>query len=544
MSDADGALSVVALRQRVEELRAQARGLMAELPGVLRSKENSSSSFCHSVLPVLMHDSTTEIAERLRNVHGTSAHKSNGCADGMLDLRKYKTWGDACGSIDEALKKCVQNYQSAARTGDPTAPLSEIDGSVGAAKTSQWTCMEYAGWRAFGHGEVCAAADSSSLRLAMCRKCQRVVSQQRFAAHWEHCRDFDYSRVMDNSPTQLAAAAKAKQGSTLVPTKFVAQSKKRKGDDPGEQMGMIEIEVITCDGCGLSPIFHHRYSCNQCVDFDLCEECYKKDPARFLGHDATHDFCLLAIPVVNKTPIDPSGDAYLGKDNKHKKSGPIDLDRICGVALETGSGGRCMRTIDCKAHTQQAKRQVLGRSRPYDELLAERKAMKASLQQAALHAQGGGPPMALRPTKMRWDENEADLLASPGKLGANPSGLPANKRRKTESGASDGGLLCFVGVWDGNGAPISGRLPLMQHMHLRQMHLRCRGDGVDGGGSVLGAPRVEWLGGSGYANLGGGCPLAVCFCMIVRVGVRMHALSSYHSDPIASANIGCGHTAA
>ena len=34
---------------------------------------------------------------------------------------------------------------------------------------------------------------------------------------------------------------------------------------------------------------------------------------------------------------------------------PVDLDRICGVALETGSGGRCMRTIDCKAHTQQVR---------------------------------------------------------------------------------------------------------------------------------------------------------------------------------------------
>ena len=32
----------------------------------------------------------------------------------------------------------------------------------------------------------------------------------------------------------------------------------------------------------------------------------------------------------------------------------LELDRICGVALETGSG-RCMRTIDCKAHTQQVR---------------------------------------------------------------------------------------------------------------------------------------------------------------------------------------------
>ena len=33
------------------------------------------------------------------------------------------------------------------------------------------------------------------------------------------------------------------------------------GGEEGE--GMIEIEVITCDGCGMSPIYSSRYSCNQ-----------------------------------------------------------------------------------------------------------------------------------------------------------------------------------------------------------------------------------------------------------------------------------------
>jgi hypothetical protein len=58
----------------------------------------------------------------------------------------------------------------------------------------------------------------------------------------------------------------------------------------------------------------------------------------------------------------------------------IDLDRICGLTLETGH--RCMRTIDCQTHTQLAKQGVLGRSRPYDELFWVRRALKASQQQA------------------------------------------------------------------------------------------------------------------------------------------------------------------
>ncbi len=64
---------------------------------------------------------------------------------------------------------------------------------------------------------------------------------------------------------------------------------------------------------------------------------------------------------------------------------------------KTMAGGRCMRTIDCKAHTQQAKREVVGRARPYDELLAERKAQKATVQQALLTANASAAPMHLRP---------------------------------------------------------------------------------------------------------------------------------------------------
>jgi hypothetical protein len=60
------------------------------------------------------------------------------------------------------------------------------------------------------------------------------------------------------------------------------------------------------------------------------------------------------------------------------------------------NGTRCMRTVDCKAHTQQAKREVMGRSRPYDDLLAERKMFKAQQQAALLSAGGGNLFMGLR----------------------------------------------------------------------------------------------------------------------------------------------------
>jgi hypothetical protein len=34
----------------------------------------------------------------------------------------------------------------------------------------------------------------------------------------------------------------------------------------------VEIEVVTCDGCGLSPVIGRRFQCNQCADYDLCEQ--------------------------------------------------------------------------------------------------------------------------------------------------------------------------------------------------------------------------------------------------------------------------------
>lgn len=51
--------------------------------------------------------------------------------------------------------------------------------------------------------------------------------------------------------------------------------------------------------------------------------------------------------------MDPHGKG--GSKRNLSMVAQLDLDRMCGVLLETGSGGRCMRTIDCKAHTQQVR---------------------------------------------------------------------------------------------------------------------------------------------------------------------------------------------
>lgn len=62
------------------------------------------------------------------------------------------------------------------------------------------------------------------------------------------------------------------------------------------------------------------------------------------------------------------------RDRKVKQRNPtdkhlIDFDKQCGVDLP--EGGYCARSLTCKSHSMGAKRSVDGRSRLFDELLAE-----------------------------------------------------------------------------------------------------------------------------------------------------------------------------
>jgi hypothetical protein len=50
----------------------------------------------------------------------------------------------------------------------------------------------------------------------------------------------------------------------------------------------------------------------------------------------------------------------------------LDLDKHCGV-LTMPNNAPCMRSLTCKSHSIIAKRAILGRSRPYDELLARQR---------------------------------------------------------------------------------------------------------------------------------------------------------------------------
>ncbi|KHO00864.1 esterase [Metarhizium album ARSEF 1941] len=68
-----------------------------------------------------------------------------------------------------------------------------------------------------------------------------------------------------------------------------------------------------------------------------------------------------------------------------KPKGPVDVERQCGVILPNGQP--CARSLTCKSHSMGAKRAVVGRSLPYDMLLAAyQKKNQAKQQKAALDA--------------------------------------------------------------------------------------------------------------------------------------------------------------
>ena len=74
------------------------------------------------------------------------------------------------------------------------------------------------------------------------------------------------------------------------------------------------------------------------------------------------------------------------KPKANKNKGPVDVERQCGVPLP--NGGFCARSLTCKTHSMGAKRAVLGRSAPYDQLLAAyQRKNQAKLGAAAAAAQ-------------------------------------------------------------------------------------------------------------------------------------------------------------
>ncbi|QLL33625.1 hypothetical protein HG536_0E05360 [Torulaspora globosa] len=79
-------------------------------------------------------------------------------------------------------------------------------------------------------------------------------------------------------------------------------------------------------------------------------------------------------PRPDQKRLKESSETPVKRQRKVKQRNPtekhlIDFDKQCGVELP--EGGYCARSLTCKSHSMGAKRSVVGRTQPFDMLLAE-----------------------------------------------------------------------------------------------------------------------------------------------------------------------------
>ncbi|OLL23254.1 SAGA-associated factor 73 [Neolecta irregularis DAH-3] len=121
---------------------------------------------------------------------------------------------------------------------------------------------------------------------------------------------------------------------------------------------------------------------------------------------------------------------------KPKEKGPVDVERQCGVPLP--AGGMCARSLTCKTHSMGAKRAVMGRSMPYDQLLAQYQ-RKNQAKQAAIANASRPPPVPVfdeyesAPQAVDSDDEVALVMEAIAKSNAKPLErkviVPVRRRR-------------------------------------------------------------------------------------------------------------------
>jgi hypothetical protein len=117
-----------------------------------------------------------------------------------------------------------------------------------------------------------------------------------------------------------------------------------------KQYNLVHSDIILSDVKGCSPF--------EDVIIVKCKNCNTSLLAQaFSSH---FQACKTIATLPEKVPAKKS----ISLKRKEKKK--LDLDRHCGVALDNGE--YCVRSLKCKNHTLNMKRQVSGRSNAFDVL--------------------------------------------------------------------------------------------------------------------------------------------------------------------------------
>ncbi|KAL0637089.1 SAGA complex subunit Sgf73 [Maublancomyces gigas] len=213
----------------------------------------------------------------------------------------------------------------------------------------------------------------------VCKHCKKPVTKPAAVAHIKACLKAKSDKAKERKRAKEAAAAAERGGKDKDGAATTVAGEKPSGED-------AEGSVV-----GDAPVGPKKGA---------------KKMARKEGDAAKSKKRKADEP---KLPKEPKAKKKKEKPAKTEKpKAPVDVEKQCGVQLPNGA--LCARSLTCKSHSMGAKRGVLGRSQPYDALLAAyQKKNQAKIQKAAINA-GAPPPDEIEANAIPVDSDEETEL--------------------------------------------------------------------------------------------------------------------------------------
>ncbi|CAM0137472.1 SAGA complex subunit Sgf73 [Umbelopsis sp. WA50703] len=232
--------------------------------------------------------------------------------------------------------------------------------------------------------------------VLQCKVCSKPILASNFAYHKENCNRLEQEALMAESTSKdLKLSPNSDDESVKSSTPLYKKSKKKRDNDD--------------------------------MDRGHLGKKGRKGSITSIASQTSEE----GTPVLPRKQLPNSSDKPDKKKKKEKQAKvkatpkekpPLDLDKQCGV-IQGPNNQPCARSLTCKSHSMGAKRAVVGRSQPYDVLLAAYQKKSIGRPQNS-----SGSPLMQKATL------SANKLRIPKKaLASAPSATPAPEAETVDS---------------------------------------------------------------------------------------------------------------